>query len=148
MKRYIAILLTGIFIGATVINLLYGNIIDKLYWEKEELKIRLFETTERLDKLEDQLETHQNPVVREVIIEIIQDKNSFTELSLRQAIGEIVTHLVGEELNDLNPYLIHRMIDGRNIKLDEGELYRVEVIWIIISEQIIFHLSCSPLPPD
>ncbi len=148
MKRYIAVFLVGILVGASVINLLFGSMIDELYWEKENLKITLFETTERLRKLEDQLETHQNQVVREVKIELVLDKNSFTELSLRQAISEIVGNLVGEELSGLNPYLIHQMIDGRNIKLDDNQLFRIEVIWIIISEQIIFHLSCNPVLSD
>lgn len=103
----------------------------------------MFETTERLKKLEAQLETHQKPVIREVIIELEMDKNTFIELELRKSIGEIVNNLVGEELSSLNPHLVYRMLDGRNIRLDEGRLYRVEVKWIIISEQLIFHLSCD-----
>lgn len=141
--------------GSSILNLLNGQIIDKIYWEKEELKITLFETTKRLSKLEDQLATRQNPLVREVKIEIETEQNSFTELALRQEINKIAGNIVGEELNSINPQLVYQMLNGREIKLQDGRIFRTEIKWIIISEQIIFNLNCSLLsagqnvhPPD
>lgn len=134
--------------GTSILNLLYGQIIDKLYWEKEELKITLFETTKRLSKLEAQLATRRNPLVREVKIEIETEQNSFSEQALRQAINKIAGNIVGEELSSINPQLIYQMLNGREIKLQDGRIFQTEIRWIIIGEKIIFNLHCSLLSAD
>ena len=145
MPKNLAIFVLGVIIGATILNLIYANTIDHLYWQKEDLKISLFEATERLSKLEEQLATSQEPVVREIKIEIDVEKNSFTELSLREKIGEITGDLVGENINDLSPSVIYRMLDGRYLTLEDEGHFQIRVDSIIISEQIIFYLHCAPV---
>ncbi|NLI69381.1 MAG: hypothetical protein GX364_00755 [Firmicutes bacterium] len=148
MKRYFAIFLLGILLGTSMINLLHGRSVDKMYWEKEELKIALFETSKRLSKLEDQLAIRHNPLVREVKIEIETEEDDFTKQALRQAINQIAGDMIGEELSSINPQLLYQMLNKREIKLQDGRIFQTEIMWLVVSDQIIFNLRCSPLNID
>ena len=148
MKRYFAIFLLGILLGTSMINLLHGRSVDKMYWEKEELKIALFETSKRLTKLEDQLAIRHNPLVREVKIEIETEEDDFTKQALRQAINQIAGDMIGEELSSINPQLLYQMLNKREIKLQDGRIFQTEIMWLVVSDQIIFNLRCSPLNID
>lgn len=148
MKRYFAIFLLGILLGTSMINLLHGRSVDKMYWEKEELKIALFETSKRLSKLEDQLAIRHNPLVREVKIEIETEEDDFTKQALRQAINQIAGDMIGEELSSINPQLLYQMLNKREIKLQDGRIFQSEIMWLVVSDQIIFNLRCSPLNID
>ncbi len=148
MKKYFAIFLLGILLGTSMINLLHGRSVDKMYWEKEELKIALFETSKRLSKLEDQLAIRHNPLVREVKIEIETEEDDFTKQALRQAINQIAGDMIGEELSSINPQLLYQMLNKREIKLQDGRIFQTEIMWLVVSDQIIFNLRCSPLNID
>jgi len=148
VKRYFAIFLLGILLGTSMINLLHGRSVDKMYWEKEELKIALFETSKRLSKLEDQLAIRHNPLVREVKIEIETEEDDFTKQALRQAINQIAGDMIGEELSSINPQLLYQMLNKREIKLQDGRIFQTEIMWLVVSDQIIFNLRCSPLNID
>ncbi len=148
MKKYFAIFLLGILLGTSMINLLHGRSVDKMYWEKEELKIALFETSKRLSKLEDQLAIRHNPLVREVKIEIETEEDDFTKQALRQAINQIAGDMIGEELSSINPQLLYQMLNKREIKLQDGRIFQSEIMWLVVSDQIIFNLRCSPLNID
>lgn len=148
MKKHFAIFLLGILLGTSMINLLHGRSVDKLYWEKEELKITLFETSKRLSKLEEQLATRHNPLVREVKIEIETEEDDFTKQALRQAINQVAGNIIGEELSSINPRLLYQMLNKREIKLQDGRIFQSEILWLVVSDQIVFSLRCSPLNTD
>lgn len=149
MKRCLAFFLLGFIAGCISLNLFLGNQIDRLYWEKEELRVRLFESNERLRKLEEQLQTHRNPTVNDVQIELEDvDKNSFMELSLREELGAITRDLVGEEIAEISPHLIRRLLDGRQIHLEESSTYEIKLNWVIIDEKTVINVSASHLEPS
>jgi len=145
VKRYLAFLFTGILIGSIAVNIYLGRQIDSIYWEKEELRVRLFETGERLKKLEDQLASHKNPIIREVQVDLEVEKNSFIQLSLRQELTRITGDLVGEEIDTLSPYLIQRLVDGRQIQVEDNGSYRIDLNWIILGETTIIHATAEPV---
>lgn len=145
MKRCLAFLLLGVIVGASVINILNGKKMDRIYWDNEELKVQLFESTERLKRLEAQLETRHKSVIKEIKIELENSKGSFEELSLRQSLGELARDLVGEELDSLSPTMVHSLFHDRHVKLENQQLYHIRVKWIIISTQTIIHLDYEPV---
>jgi len=145
VKRYLAVLVLGIIIGCVAFNLFLGSEIDRLYWEKEELRVRLFENNQRLKNLESQLESHRNPLINEVIIELETEKNSFVEINLREEINRITGDLVGEEIDDISPRLIRRLIDGRQIHLEDESTYELELNWIILHEKTVINTTAHYL---
>jgi len=146
MKRYMAIFILGIIVGSVAVNIYLGRQIEQIYWEKEELRVRLFETGERLKKLENQLATHRNPVIKEVRIELEVEKNSFVQLSLRKELTKITNELIGEEIDTVSPFLIQRLLDDRQIQLeDENVTYKIKLNWIILSETTIIHAEAEEI---
>ena len=142
MKKQAAIILLGLIIGAATANLFQAKLIDELYLENENLKINLYESTQRLHKLEEQLETHQELLIRDIKFNIDIDLNSFAELALKNELYEITSELIGEKIINLNPYFIYRMLEGRIIECNEEHRYKLTVNWIIIAEETTISLKC------
>ncbi len=145
MRRFLAFFILGFLAGSITLNLYLGNRIDTIYWEKEELRVRLFENNQRLKNLESQLESHRNPLINEVIIELETEKNSFVEINLREEINRITGDLVGEEIDDISPRLIRRLIDGRQIHLEDKSTYELELNWIILHEKTVINTTAHYL---
>ncbi|HHX76828.1 MAG TPA: hypothetical protein GX697_00545, partial [Firmicutes bacterium] len=98
-RRLAAFFLLGFITGSLVIFHLTSSRLETLYHEKEALKVNLFETTERLYRLEELWKSRQEEVIRDIKLEINADeKNPFSELALKQAVGELVKGLLGEKV--------------------------------------------------
>ena len=54
MRRLFSAVLIGMVFGAVLMNLYLRQRLDELYISREKLKVELYETTERLKKLESQ----------------------------------------------------------------------------------------------
>ena len=53
MRRNLGALLLGALAGGMIIHLNHAHRLEQLYWDKERLKVQLFETTERLSRIEE-----------------------------------------------------------------------------------------------
>jgi hypothetical protein len=149
-KRSVAFLVLGFFLGAVSIFILSGQQLEDLYQERERLKVDLFETRERLNRLEDLWESRHEEIVREIKIDLEMEKDTFGELSIKKAIQEIVNDLVGERVQSLNPTLVIRMLDGRKITAD-GREYRLDLQAVVISETLTLYIKperISSTPQD
>ncbi len=140
IKKTISLLILGFILGSIVTLSLSGYRIEKLYQEREQLKVDLFETKERLSKLEEMWESKSEGFIREVRIELKMDNNTFTELALKQSIQETVKDLVGEKINTINPYIIINIIDGRIITADDKK-YRLDLEAVFLSEILAFYIK-------
>ncbi len=149
-KKNTAFLVLGLFLGAVSIFVFSGQQLEDLYQERERLKVDLFETRERLTRLEDLWESRHEEIVREIKIDLEMEKDTFGELSIKKAIQEIVNDLVGEKVQSLNPTLVIRMLDERKIMADERE-YRLDLQAVVISETLTLYIKperISSLPQD
>ncbi len=143
MRQNLAALLLGALAGAIIFSLVNAGRLEQLYWEKEKLRVDLFETTERLAKVESLLDTHQEDEVISVKIEINSSLNAFTQLELRERLSEVSAGLVGEKIENINPELVLALFQNRKISVD-GKDYLTTVNWIIIARETIFNLTASP----
>lgn len=135
MRKGIACLVLGFMLGAVSFSLVSGRQMEELYREREELRVSLFETRERLMKLEDMWESRGEEIIREVRIVLETEEDSFIELALKQATQEIVKDLVGEKVQSLNPSLVVRMLDGRKVAAEERE-FVLDLEAVVISETL------------
>ncbi len=139
-KKCLAFLVLGFILGAVSVFISSGRQMEQLYQEREELKVSLFETRERLNRLEDMWESRGEEIIREVQIVLRMEQDTFGELSIKQAIQEIVKDLVGEKVRTLNPSLVIKMLDGRKITADERE-YLLELEAVVISETLSLYIQ-------
>ncbi len=139
-KKGIACLVLGFMLGAISFSLISGRQMEQLYREREELRVSLFETRERLMKLEDMWESRGDEVIREIIIVLDTKEDSFIELALKQAIQEIVGDLMGEKVQSLNPSLVVKMLDDRKVAAGERE-FILELEAVVISETLSLYIT-------
>ena len=139
-KKGIAYLVLGFMLGAISFSLISGRQMEQLYREREELRVSLFETRERLMKLEDMWESRGDEVIREIIIVLDTKEDSFIELALKQAIQEIVGDLMGEKVQSLNPSLVVKMLDDRKVAAGERE-FILELEAVVISETLSLYIT-------
>ena len=126
-----------------MITLYHAARVEQLYWENEKLKVELFDTTDRLVKLESRWLSHEEFEITAVNIEWSGEISAFTELELTKKVHEITGSLVGQKIDHLNPRLLIPLLDQRKLTVDNKD-YLISVNWVVISEEILFNLTASP----
>lgn len=145
MRRIVPALLLGILCGATVVSILHAARLDHLYWENEKLAVQLFETTDRLARLEALWESGQHAEIIAVNIRLAGEIDDFSLLELERRAAEITAGLVGETIEGLNPDLLLQLIDNRKITVENKD-YLLTVRSIILGRETTFNLNASPAP--
>jgi hypothetical protein len=143
MRQIWVSLLLGALAGGIVITLYHAARVEQLYWENEKLKVELFDTTDRLVKLESRWLSHEEFEITAVNIEWSGEISAFTELELTKKVHEITGSLVGQKIDHLNPRLLIPLLDQRKLTVDNKD-YLISVNWVVISEEILFNLTASP----
>ncbi|MBS4021428.1 MAG: hypothetical protein KGZ79_03255 [Dethiobacter sp.] len=145
MKRDFSLIVLGVLLGAISMNIHLASRLDTLYLDREKLRVSLYETTERLKKIEAQWQDHRTMLVREVEIQFSKEtQDVFLEVALRQAVIKLTQELVGEKLDLLSPYLAVQLLDRRIVEADNGR-YRLFVRTLILSEKTTYILDYEPL---
>lgn len=145
MRGILPVLVLGILAGGTAVSVFHAARLDRLYWEKEKLMVQLFETTERLSRLQSLWESGQSAEIIAVTIRLNGDVNEFVLLELERTLNEMTAGLIGENIDNLNPDLLRQLVDRRKITVEDKD-YLVTVRWIILGRETIFSLDASPVP--
>lgn len=144
MKRFLAVLLVGVTLGAALMNLLLSKRYDELFISREKLKVELYETRERLKKLEVQ-EKQAALLVQDIEVLFPEDKNDpLVEVKLQAAVLELTESLLGEDVENVSYQLLTDLLDSRLLEI-EGKYYRVKVKTMVIARIITFILDYSPV---
>lgn len=147
MPRKLGLLFLGIIAGGLLVHLYHAARLERVYWEKEKLKVELFETTERLARGEALWADRPAEKVSSVELVITGELGDFAELELQRRAGEITAPLIGCALAELEPELAVALLHRRKLTL-EGKDYLVNVNWVVIAPRTLFNLSISPAPAD
>ncbi len=143
-NKSVVFFILGFILGSIIFFLFSAVKMDGLYQEREQLKVTVFETKERLNKLEEQWESKGEEIIKEIKVELKTEKNTFAELSLEQSVHEVVKDLVGEKVKALNPYILINMLEGRIIRVDNNN-YQLDLKAITISEILSFYIEANLL---
>lgn len=144
MKRYLALILLGTIFGAVLMNIYLSRRIDELFISREKLKVDLYETEERLKKIEDQWQSHQTTLIKEVNIQFNRPvDDQFLELALRQEIIKLTQNFIGEDVETLPHTLVVHLLDQRIVEAD-GKRFRLIVKTVIIAEKLTYVLDQVP----
>lgn len=145
MRRILGALLLGALAGGLLIHLSHARSLEQLHWEKEKLKVQLFETTERLSRMEAMWEEQQKGVVKSVKFVIQGEIEPFAGLELQRLAGEITSGLVGAAIEEVQPDLAVALLQRRKLTVEKKD-YLVAVNWVVIAPETMFNLSVSPAP--
>lgn len=147
MGRAIVLLLLGILLGMAIMLFLQGKRVDEYYWQKEELKVQLYEATERLKRLEEQHDILLPARVEEVRLEIEMADETFVEPALRRNIYDLSKELIGQELEALPYPLVYNILDERILESEEKN-YRLKVKAVIIAETLTYYLIVEKMQEE
>lgn len=145
MRRNLGTLLLGLLAGGLIIHLHHVSRLDQLYWEKEKLKVQIFETTERLARIEKLWTEEQKGEISSVEFMFKGDMSPFAELELQRQAREITAGLIGSAIREVQPELLVSLLHRRKFTVEKKD-YLVMVDWVIIAPAILFNLSVSPSP--
>ncbi|MDO9536680.1 MAG: hypothetical protein Q7J85_15445 [Bacillota bacterium] len=147
MKRYSALFFLGILLGMLIMHSFQGRELEKLYWEKENLKVELYENREQMKKMQELHKTLLPSVVREIKLEINIDDNNFVEPALRHEIYDLVKGILGQEVQALPYPLALNILDNRIVELDKKR-YNLDVEAIILGETMVYYLKAQKLAEE
>lgn len=144
MKHKISLLITGVILGFLIMQFLVGKELNRLHYEKEKLRVDLYEATEKIYSLEEQ-KKHFNSLVIQDIKVILDSKNnpplnSFTQLEIKKEVRETTKEIIGQEIKKINPQIIFKLIDERIISI-ENQNFFLKIISLIVAEEVIFYLE-------
>jgi hypothetical protein len=144
MRQILALVLVGAIAGAAGMNAYLNRRVDEIYLSREKLKVELFETEERLKKIEAQWQGSRAPLIREVEIRFEQPPaDPYLDVKLREAVSRLTQDLVGEEVEQVPHSLILHLIDQRLVDV-EGKRYRIIVRTVVVAEKVTYILRYAP----
>ena len=147
MMRTMSLLLLGILAGMIIMHFLQSKRVDEYYWEKEDLKVKLYEATERLKRIEEQHDRLLPALVEDIRLEITMEDDSFVEPELRRLIYDLAKELIGQEFQALPYPLVYNILDNRILESEEKK-YRLNVEAVIIAETVTYYLTAKKIQEE
>ncbi|MGI6328913.1 MAG: hypothetical protein ACOX1I_08250 [Dethiobacteria bacterium] len=142
MKRYAAFFILGLLAGSMIMQSFQGKELEKLYWEKESLKVELYEKKVQIKKIEEQQERLLPPTVREIKLEISLGNGAFIEPELKRQVYDLVKGLLGQEVLALPYPLVFNILDNRIVEMDDKR-FHLNVEAVILGETLVYYLQAN-----
>lgn len=143
----LSILIIGIIIGATGLNLIVGQHLDHLILENNELKNKLEEQKKQLENPD----KYQQHYIKTIKVFLETDLNKHTQQKIKEKILKQLEGLYGRKTDQLDPLLLRDIIHGRFISIGD-KYYHLELIYIVIStvntDQIQFYIKAQDTGPE
>lgn len=136
--------LLGLCLGILLSVPFFSGRLREMALELESSEQELARERARAESLEKAVP--QEPVVEEVDCFVYCDDPG-DRLEIIRRLSEITRPLLGRSLRRLDPYLLHNLLDGRRIVVEDRE-YRVRVEAVLASEKVGFYLRATPLSLD
>lgn len=147
MGRTLTVIFLGFLLGMMLMHFLQSKRINEYYWEKEELKVELYEATERLKKIEEQHDKLLPALIEDIRLEIAMNDESFVDPALRRLIYDLAKELIGQEFQALPYPLVYNVLNNRILE-SEGKKYRLRVEAVIIAEIVTYYLTVEKLQEE
>lgn len=147
MRNKGAIFIAGLLLGLMITYCLQGQKIEKLYWERENLKVELYETREQMKKLKEIHDISLPVTVKEIKIEINPEESPFVEPELRRHVYDLVKGILGQEVRALPYPLLLNILENRVIEIEDKKFF-LNVEAIIIGETVVYYLKAKKAPGE
>ena len=150
--RTLALLLLGLLLGAGITSMVIGKQVDYLTMTNKELQNQLADQEYQLQKLKDNINATQNPIITAIEVTLTPDsleklseyQQLHVQLAVSEKIKEWLNPLIGQELNHLDHLLIPRVVDDRIVEA-ENNSYRIQSQLIIMDQTIHLYVNAIPV---
>lgn len=140
----LASLCIGIILGAALVNILTAKKIDQLYLQKAELEVKVKQHETKLKNLSESLERRQTRVIENINLFVTLD-DQHKKIKLEEMVNDLLGHIVGKDLNKVDPMLVYKILDNRIIDL-QGESYSIKVELIVMDTNLDVFIALDPIP--
>lgn len=145
MRRITGVFILALLAGGMLIHLLYARRLEQLYRDKESLKVQLFETTERLSRIEEMWADEQREKINTVDFVMNGEMGPSVELELQRQVREITASLPGTMIGEAQPGVLVSLLHRRKFAVENRD-YLVTVNWVVIAPGTMFNLDISLAP--
>lgn len=136
--RFSAVLLLGLIVGAAGATLRLGRVIDRVMLDNAILIDEVERLAGELASRERALSASQRLPVRSVEIEIESPLEEHVRVHVQQLAHDLLRHLVGEEIESLNPLLIEKALQ-RTLHVDKQD-FAVTPTLIVLGSRLLVRL--------
>jgi hypothetical protein len=146
-------LVLGVLIGASFMAVHTSRQIEQLMYSVRVLNEELATVRQEAEELRTSLSTEKQEVVTGIQVDIhfTDDLTAHEErearLAIEKKVKEWLEPLYGEELNNLNPRMVPRIIDGREVQVEIKNFQLVTSI-VFVSEEILVCLDATIYQPE
>jgi predicted transcriptional regulator len=150
--RVLGLLLLGALLGASAMSVHTGRQIEQLMYSVRVLNEELAAARQEADELRASLSSERQQVITGIKVDIgfaddlTAHEERETRLAIEKKVKEWLEPLYGEELNKLNPRLVPRIIDGRDVKV-EHKRFRLTTRIVFIGEEVLVFVEAAIPPP-
>ncbi len=146
--RYVALFVLGCLVGSAVTMPLVSTRLETVLMERDQMILLLMEHKSRLDKVKEQLAGHRAPrSVESVELSIQGVEDEAHLLSLKKTLQPYAGDLVGQDLAQLDPYLIINVFNDRTVRMD-GVSYQLTVEAVVLDTTVRILLGAEKITED
>lgn len=136
----VTIFILGILIGATIISAYSGRDLDQLILENNELKTDQEELKKQLEQMN--LQFKNQLIIQTINPYLDTELNKHTQQEISKKIRSLLGGLVGKELSEVDPLLLHDIINEASI-IVENHTYQLSLSYMVISDQLQLYLKVT-----
>lgn len=129
----------GFIVGCSIINIVNSITIDKLMFENQAYKMKIFELEDKINKYNNFVENNSYIIVSDIEVFISNCNDKKIKTDVENYIKEKLKDLYGKPIDKIQPFLIKNIFDGRIIILENKKIL-IKVDFIIISKKVEIYI--------
>lgn len=152
MIQKLAFLVLGVLIGAALAIAVIGQQVDRLTITNREQADQIQDLERELYQIRESLSQHREPVVSSLNVKVtfrdpkpLRHEEDAIRLSIEKQIKELLDHLMGMKLEQLEPSLIPWLVENRILEA-EGYAFKIKVKVLVIAEKLYIEIEAAELP--
>lgn len=127
-------MLTGIILGISVYTMFVSYKMDTYHNQISELENKIIEKDTQLKKLEKSINTHEY-ILKNIEVLFNSEEEEIDYIEIEKVIQEKYGSLLGKEIKNIDGDIIGKVIDGRILRLENGN-YQILIDKLILSETL------------
>ncbi len=136
----LVIFLLGIIIGATLLNIYSGKIIDRLVLEKNDLQATVEEQYQQIEQLE---KYKYQLTIKKITPVLDTELNQHVQDEIIKKIRSLLSKYLGRQIQNTDFLLLWDVINER-LLIIEDKTYQLNLQLIIATEEIKLYLQATP----
>lgn len=146
LGAWVAVFAVGVLVGAAGATVQLGRHVDAVMRQRDRLEQQAVELQGRLQRLEESLARQRRRPVRATAVRVT-GLDPAEELEIRRRVQELLQEVVGREVDQVDPALVARILDGRLVALGGRTVaLSVESVWVTDTLTVSLDVRAAPTP--